>query len=72
MKLTKPSIDEQIEAVEQAYMSSPPGALSADDLEACRAAIKTLEWVKLKTKPALGSVMEAFPGAKVVSQDGEE
>jgi hypothetical protein len=64
----KPSIDEQIEAVESILR----GMWIADaERPALEAAIATLRWVKLKTKPALGSVMEAFPGAKVVSQEDE-
>jgi hypothetical protein len=69
----KPSIDQQIEAVEQAIYATNlnDGWNSRDEADAAHAALSTLRWVKLKTKPALGSVMEAFPGAKVVSQDDE-
>jgi hypothetical protein len=68
----KPSIDEQIEAV--ALMSEHclvSDVFRAETMHALDAALSTLRWVKLKTKPALGSVMEAFPGAKVVSQEDE-
>lgn len=62
----KPTIDQQIDAVECVHN----GQHFNDEVqEALAATLKTLRWVKLKTKPALGSVMEAFPGAKVVTQD---
>jgi hypothetical protein len=71
----KPTIDQQIEAVETAGRACYQGdilMMRCEQFDHLRAALETLKWVKLKTKPALGSVMEAFPGAKVVSQDGEE
>jgi hypothetical protein len=69
----KPSIDEQIEAVEDliSRMNLADDWTREEYRAAANAALDTLYWVKLKTKPALGSVMEAFPGAKVVTQDDE-
>jgi hypothetical protein len=67
----KPTIDQQIEAVDRAYSCALNGEVCCADEGHLLAALSTLRWVKLKTKPALGSVMEAFPGAKVVSQEDE-
>jgi hypothetical protein len=71
----KPSIDEQIEAVEYVIANDSGrdhySEFSKKQHADLCAALETLRWVKLKTKPALGSVMEAFPGAKVVSQEDE-
>jgi hypothetical protein len=68
--MSKPTIDEQIEAVEYAHVIlKPVPGISSDSLDSLVAALATLKWVKHKTKPALDSVMEAFPGATVNTRD---
>jgi hypothetical protein len=70
----KPSIDQQIEAVEQAIYATNlnDGWNSRDEADAAHAALSTLKWVKRYAKPSLDVLMAEFPRAKVVSQDGEE
>ena len=68
----KPSIDEQIEAVNRAYYCVFNGEVCCVDEEHLLAALSTLQWVKRYAKPSLDALMAEFPGAKVAPQDQDD
>jgi hypothetical protein len=63
----KPSIDQQIEAVEQAIYATNlnDGWNSRDEADAAHAALSTLKWVKRYAKPSL-DVLALLRLSKVV------
>lgn len=66
----KPSIDEQIEAVENAMRADAHRCWGRIDPK-LEAALSTLRWVKRYAKPSLDALMAEFPGARVKQREEE-
>ena len=63
----KPTIDEQIEAVEKAMVGCSPEFYrkNGDGLQAARA---TLNWVK-RHAPTIKAIREEFPGSRIEERE---
>ncbi len=67
--MSKPSIDEQIKAVEAATEACRQGNLAhPHHFEALEAAFKTLIWVQ-RHAPTMKTVLSEFPGSRVAVRE---
>ena len=66
----KPSIDEQIEAVEVvlSFRVHDGPQVFEEDREALEAALKTLNWVK-RHAPLIKTLREEFPGSRIEERE---